>query len=189
MRAKTTQSMHRRTCRAPSRSTVRSCTRAAVRVRWRVPDPLGFALACFRRAIRAHRRLARLAPSFFDSAVIERQRRQREARRRWLDQAELALRKIYGPSADPLPQVPEPLPLPPSRTRIAVERELECWRVWFGLGTYALQQSKLYLRHPQVNFNQLALLLKTRAISGGSPRALCVAGCPPGSNTTDYCST
>jgi hypothetical protein len=66
---------------------------------------------------------------------------------------------------------------------------LECWRVWFGLGTYALQQSKLYLRHPQVNFNQLALLLKTRAISGGSPRALCVAGCPPGSNTTDYCST
>jgi hypothetical protein len=128
-------------------------------------------------------------PSFFDSAVSERQRRQREARRGWLDQAELALRKIYGPSADPLPQVPEPLPLPPSRTRIAVERELECWRVWFGLGTYALQQSKLYLRHPQVNFNQLALLLKTRAISGGSPRAPCVAGCPPGSNTTDYCST
>jgi hypothetical protein len=137
-----------------------------VRVRWRVPDPLGFALACFRRAISAHGRLARLAPSFFDSAVIERERRQQEARRRWLDQAELALSKVYGSSADPLPPVSELPPLPPTRTRIAVERELECWRVWFGLGSYALQQSKLYLRHPQVNFNQLALLLKTASDLG-----------------------
>jgi hypothetical protein len=132
-----------------------------VRVRWRAPNPLGFALACFRRAIRAHRRLARLAPSFFDSAVIERNRRQQESRRRWLEEAELALRKVYGPSADPRPPVPELPPLPPSRTRIAVERELESWRIWFGLGSYALQQSKLYYRYSLVNLNRLALLLET----------------------------
>ena len=57
----------------------RRATRAAVRVRWRAPDDLGHALVAFRRALWAHRRLARLAPSFFDSVVVERERREREA--------------------------------------------------------------------------------------------------------------
>jgi hypothetical protein len=158
--------MHRRTCRAPSRSTVRSCTRAAVRVRWRVPDPLGFALACFRRAIRVHRRLARLAPSFFDSAVIESERRQQEARRRWLDSGRLARNKVYGTSVEPPPPVPDLPPLTPTRTRIAVERELAPWRLWLGLGSFALRQSKLYHPYPQVNFSRLAHLLKTASDLG-----------------------
>ena len=68
----------------------------AFRVCWRAPNALGFALACFRRAIRAHRRLARLAPSFFDSAVTERERRDQEASCRWLDSCSLALTKSYG---------------------------------------------------------------------------------------------
>ena len=129
-------------------------------MRWRAPNPLSLAIACFRRAIRAHRRLARLAPSFFDSAVIERERRQQESRRRWLDSGRLALNKVYGTSAEPLPPDPELPPLPPIRTRIAVERELDSSRIWLGLGSDALRQSKLYHPHSLVNFSQLARLLE-----------------------------
>ncbi len=78
-------SRSRRTCRRALRPAFRHATRAALRVRWRAPDDLGTALACYRRALTAHRRLARLAPRFFDSAVVDRERCDQEARRQWMD--------------------------------------------------------------------------------------------------------
>ncbi len=65
----------RRTWCSASRRHSRCVTRTAFRVRWRAPDTLGTALASYRRAVAAHRRLARLAPRFFDSAVVDRERR------------------------------------------------------------------------------------------------------------------
>jgi hypothetical protein len=50
----------------------------------RGPDDFTQALSAFRRALRTHRRLARLAPSFFDPAVVERERENRAEQRRWM---------------------------------------------------------------------------------------------------------
>ena len=87
-------------CRAAWRSTVRRTTHPSIRTRWRAPDDLGTALNCFRQAVRAHRHLARLAPRFFDSAIIERERCEQEARRHWTDACNAALLKIYGSAPD-----------------------------------------------------------------------------------------
>jgi len=76
---------YRRTWRSASRQHSRRVIRTAVRLRWRAPDTLGTALASYRGAIAAHRRLARLAPRLFDSAVVDRERREQEARRLWMD--------------------------------------------------------------------------------------------------------
>jgi hypothetical protein len=97
--------------------------------------------------------------------VLERQRREQEASRRWLDSCSLALAKVYG-SADPLPPVPEPPPLPSTRTRIAVDRELASCRQWLEIGSGALRRSKLYHPHSLVNFSRLARLLETAAALG-----------------------
>ena len=77
----------RRTCRSPTtrtwralaRSTVRSLSGCSPR-----PNDLSQALTAFGRAIRCHRRLAKLAPRFFDSTVINREARERDERRRWM---------------------------------------------------------------------------------------------------------
>ena len=96
------------------RCTVRRPTRTIVRTRWRAPDDLGAALVAFGCAVRSHRRLARLAPRFFDSVVVDRERLQRDASRRWMAEWQPILAKVYGtdpppppdPTADwpPLPQ-------------------------------------------------------------------------------------
>jgi hypothetical protein len=135
-------------------------------VRWHAPNTLDTALACFRRAIRAHRRLARLAPSFFDSTVVERERREQEVRRRWLDQCQLALHKVYGTALDPFARVPEHPLLPGPNTRVAIERELAAWRLWLCLGSDALQRSKLYHPHSVVNLITLARSLETASALG-----------------------
>jgi len=77
-------SRHRRTTRPNLRGLCRNCNRRCVRGRRRGPDDFAQALTAFRRAVRAHRRLARLAPSFFDAAVVERERENRAEQRRWM---------------------------------------------------------------------------------------------------------
>lgn len=151
---------YRRILRPACRSTVRRATRAAIRTRWRTTDDLGIALACFRRAIRAHRRLARLAPRFFDSTLIERERREQEARRRWFDGCNAALIKIYGTRHDPPSSVPDLPPLPAPRTQLAVERELACCRAWLLLGGEALRRFQVRHPHAWVNLSRLAHLLE-----------------------------
>jgi hypothetical protein len=153
---------NRHTFRSVSRSTIRSATRTAIRVRWRAPDDLGTAIACFRRAIAAHRRLARLAPRFFDSAVIERERQEHEAQRRWMESWEAALAKIYGPAHQPsklLSAAPQSPPTSP-RTVAAVQRQLASWTFWFTAGSEA--QRRFQLRHPHavVSLNRVVHLIE-----------------------------
>ena len=57
-------SSYRRTRRTALRRTARSLNRSSLRGRRRGPDDLSQAFTAFARAIRAHRRLARLAPQF-----------------------------------------------------------------------------------------------------------------------------
>ena len=85
----------------------------------RGPDDLAQALTAFQRAIWCHRRMARLAPRFFDATVVNRERREREEQRRWMALWEPALAKAYGREPDTFP--PDPVadlpPLPSRRTR------------------------------------------------------------------------
>ena len=142
------------------RSTVRRAPRVAFRVRWRAPDDLGAALTAFRRALRAQRRLARLAPRFFDSVVIERERRERESRRRWMALWESALARAYGCEPHPRNPADHLPPLPPPRTQQAVERQLACWDFWFALGREALRRHEQRRPHELIDFGRLARLLE-----------------------------
>jgi len=73
-------------------------------LRWPGPGFFGLGpLTTVPRAILAYRRLARLAPHHFNSAVVEGERRAREVRRRWMATWEPALEKAYGPSTPALP--------------------------------------------------------------------------------------
>ena len=119
------------------------------------------ALTSFRRAIRAHRKLARLAPEFFDSITIERKRRENEAQRSWMALWEPALNKVYGNE----PKIPDPaaaMPqLPSPRTQQAVEPELESLKFWLSTGGMALERHQLRHPHALVDLSQLTRLLET----------------------------
>lgn len=167
-----TPSPMRRTCRTfrnASRSTTirtwRSLNRAGVRClprHQRGPSDLSQALTAFSRAIRCHRRLARLAPRFFDSAVVNREAREREERQRWMASCESALRKVYGPAPDSAPRAnpsAELPPLPGPRTQHAVERELAGWNFWMAAGRLAMDRHKRRRPHYLPSLTQLARLI------------------------------
>ena len=72
------RSPHRLSNRRILRRVCHSCLRHVAGYR-RGLDPLSEALTAFNRAIRAHRRLAKLAPHLFDATEINRIEQQRKA--------------------------------------------------------------------------------------------------------------
>jgi hypothetical protein len=156
---------YRRTCRPACRSGFWHATRLAIRVRWRSPDDLGTALTCFRRALYAHRRLVRLAPRFFDSAQLSRERREQEVPQQWSELVNAALLKVYGSASDP-PPVPGPPPLPRSRTQLAVEFELASCRAWLGLGHDAWRRFRVRNPHARMSFSRLVCLFELATALG-----------------------
>lgn len=113
--------------------------------------------ACFRGAIATHRRLARLAPRFFDSAVVDRERRDQEARRAWMDSWKPAFLKVYG--AEPAPMPEELTPLPPPRIQAVVEQELACLTMYLATGSEALERSRIRHPHAIPSLNRLVRLI------------------------------
>ncbi len=160
--------------RRPVRSTARRVTRAALRVRWCAPDDLGHALVAFRRALCAHRRLARLAPSFFDSVIVERERRERAQQRRWMAEWEPVLARVYG--SEPQPPLPEDeFPsLPPPRIQRAAERELAAHVCWMTAGREAIERFRQRHPHALISFTRLPRLLE---VAANLSRLAC--GCDP----------
>lgn len=157
----------RRTCRSPTTRTWRPLTRSTSRSLSgcrRRPNDLSQALTAFRRAIRCHRRLAKLAPSFFDSAVVDREARERDERRRWMESWEPIFDKVYGPTraSDPQPrETPDDSPpLPGPRTRQAVGRELAGWNFWMNLGRLAMARHQQSRPHAIPSLSQLSCLLQ-----------------------------
>ena len=151
----------RRCFRSALRRTVRKPYRSAVRICWRAPDDLGAALTAYRHAIRAYRRLAKLAPRFFDSVVVERERRWRENRRQWMDQWAPVIAKAYG--VEPKPYDPTPdLPVEPTcpRTRRAVERELAGWDFWLSAAQVAMDRYQERRPHDLMSWSRMARLLQ-----------------------------
>jgi hypothetical protein len=132
-----------------------------VRTCWRAPDDLGAALTAYRHAIRAHRRLAKLAPRFFDSVIVERERRWRENRRQWMDQWAPAIAKAYGTELKPYDPTPD-LPVEPAcpRTRRAVERELAAWEFWLSAARLARDRYQERRPHDLMSWSRMARLMQ-----------------------------
>jgi hypothetical protein len=121
---------------------------------------LAQALTAFGRAIRAHRRLARLAPAFFDAAVVNREAENRAEQRRWLATWEPALAKAYGveprthwPEIEALPSLPSP------RLQREVDRLLAEWKLWLTTGQVALARYQQRSPHDQMSWSRMARLL------------------------------
>jgi hypothetical protein len=150
---------HRKFSRSSVRTTIRRSVRCTVRVRWRAPDDLGESLAAFRQAIRCHRRLARLAPGYFDSVVVAHTALRDADNRRRHAVIEPALAKIYG--CDPEPYQPEPAPsLPPPKARLAIEQELNALDVWLLAGQTALELYHRRRPHDRMTWTRLDRLLQ-----------------------------
>ena len=149
---------HRCHSRSASRRHSRRVIWTDVRRRWRAPDDLGTALAFYRRAVAAHRRLARLAPRFFDSAVVDRERRDQEDNRRWIESWKPAFLKVYG--AEPAPLLDESPPLPPPRIQEAVECQLASLNLYFATGSEALRRFQLRHPHAVPNLSRVARLIE-----------------------------
>jgi hypothetical protein len=150
---------YRKHVRRPWRTTTRSLNRSCVRVRWRGPDDLGQALTAFHRALRAHRHMARLAPSFFDTAVMDREASNRAEQRRWMATWEPALARAYG-TAHTMPADVDPLPpLPPPRVQREVECHLAAFRFWMEAGRTARERHQQRHPHALLSFCRMARLL------------------------------
>ncbi|HSU54674.1 MAG TPA: hypothetical protein VLT36_11500 [Candidatus Dormibacteraeota bacterium] len=161
----------RQTCRSSVRLNVRNHVRRLDRSCIRNlpgfhpgPDDFSQALTAFSRAIRAHRRLARLAPEFFDSTEMDRLAHHRKDDAEWMAMWEPALNKAYGPPPpgeprrNPLDDVPQPPKSP--RTRRAVEREFTNWCFWMDSGRLAMARHQHRRPHALPSLTRVARLLQ-----------------------------
>ena len=142
------------------RSTIRRTSRALTRTRWRTPDDLSAALNAFARALRASRRLARLAPAFFDSAVVDRERRATTARNRWMALWQPDLDRVYGTGSTPPDPVADLPALPSKKIQQAVDCELASWDLWMAAGQMAMEQHQRRRPHAMPSFSRLLRLIK-----------------------------
>jgi hypothetical protein len=128
------------------------------------PDDFAQALTAFTRAIRAHRRLARLAPEFFDSTEVDRLARQRKEDAEWMAIWEPALNRIYGSSPgeksarDPSANLPQ-WPKSP-RTNRAIEREYDSWCFWMSAGKLAMARHQQRRPHALPSLSRVVRLLE-----------------------------
>jgi len=154
------RNLHRNATRFSPRQLVRRLDRNGLRGRRRGPDDFSQALTAFGRAIRAHRRLARLAPRFFDAAVIDREAFNRAEQRRWMALWRPVLAKVYG--AQPEPPDPNDFlpPLPPLRTQRAVDCQLAELRIWMEAGRTSMKRYKERYPHALPNLSRVARLLR-----------------------------
>jgi hypothetical protein len=150
-----------------SRRLARSCFRRAISRRYG-PDELSQALTAFNHVLRCHRRLAKLAPRFFDSAVVDQEIRDRAERERWRAIWEPALNKVYGLDPDTKSQDPaDALPrLPSTRTQHVVERDLAELDLWMTAGKIAIKKYSEQHSNSLPSLNQIARLCNVAAKLG-----------------------
>jgi len=146
--------------RTTLRSTFRCSNRSALRVRRRGPDDLSQALSAFGRAIRAHRQLARLAPSFFDSAVRDREAENRAELRRWMATWEPYIARAYGVKECP-PRKDDELPrLPSAKIQRKVEFKLAERKMCMEAGHEAMERYRQRQPHAVMSLSRMARLLE-----------------------------
>lgn len=126
------------------------------------PDHLSKALTAFARAIRCHRRIAKLSPRHFDSAIIQKDLRDKIDMARRTAWILPMLNKAYGlPPDTPAGIEPEdfPPPLPHWRTQRCVETELAQLEVWLNIGKDEMDRWRIRRPHATPSFAQIARLI------------------------------
>jgi hypothetical protein len=147
--------------RGALRRPFRNCNRRSRRGRRRGPNDLSQALTAYRRALRAQRRLARLAPQYFDEAVIQREAENRAERRRWMALWEPALAKAYGVEyRGPESNNDEKPPMPSPRIQREVNRQLVELQLSMKTGHVALERHRRRRPHALLSFSQMARLME-----------------------------
>jgi hypothetical protein len=119
---------------------------------------LADAQTAFRRSVRLRRELARLVPPFFDAAVVQRERENRAAQRKWMATWQPYLEKAYGKDSDPPPEDPYPR-LPHPNTQRAVDRRLAELVRWLVVGGMALERHRQRRPHGLMSLSRMAGLL------------------------------
>ena len=151
---------YRQITRTTLRRPVRCRNRSLLRGRRRGPDDLSQALTAFGRAIRAHRQLARLAPSFFDSAVRDREAENRAEQRRWMATWEPYIAAAYGVEPRP-PRTDDELPrLPSAKIQRKVEFKLAEREMCLVAGCAAMERHQQRRPHALMSWSRMVRLLK-----------------------------
>jgi hypothetical protein len=101
-----------------------------------------------------------LAPSFFDAAVVARERENRAEQRRWLALWEPLLAKAYGVAPEPAVDRVEGPPLPPPATQRAVDRQLAEVQLWTEAAHAARERHQRRQPHALPSLTRLARLLQ-----------------------------
>jgi len=158
--------LHVRLGRRLSHRLSRSCSRRLNRpLGGRAPNYLGQALAAFGRAVRAHRRLIKLAPERFDVAVRDRLARERAAEDQRLNQWAAEIAKVYGVSeAEAVKQMHQGRNGAETvRKSSAREREVERWQgkleSWLAIGQEAFDWHETLTPHRWLSLGTIARLL------------------------------
>ena len=151
--------VHRPVTRSTLRRPFRHLNRAGLRGRRRGPDDFTQMLTAYGRALRAHRKLIRLAPSFFDAAVVDRERENRAEQRRWMAMWEPVLAKVYGVDPKPVADHSAWPSLPSPAIQRAVDRQLAEVQLWLGEAHAARERHRQYRPHAVPTLTQLARLL------------------------------
>ena len=150
---------HRLITRSTLRRPLRNLNRAGLRGRRRSPSDFAQMLTAYGRAIRAHRKLIRLAPSFFDAAVVDRERENRAEQRRWMGMWEPLLAKVYGVDPKPVDDHIVWPSLPAPATQRAVDRQLAEVQLWLAAAHAAGERHRQCRPHARPTLTQLARLL------------------------------
>jgi hypothetical protein len=149
---KITRTTLRRPFRCPNRSSLRGHCRG--------PDDLSQALTAFGRAIRAHRRLARLAPSYFDSAVRDREALNSAEQRRWTAFWEPYIAKAYGVEPRPPAATNDLPPLPSVKIQREVDLKLAEREMCMVAGHAAMERWRQRQPHAVMSWSRMVRLLK-----------------------------
>ena len=135
------------------------------------PNYLSAALSAFGRAIRAHRRLMKLAPDRFDYGIVRQNRLAAEKEEKRLAEIEAMVRKAYGvgpPSAES-PRILKPHIVAKKtnpRTARVIDREVESWTVWLAAGNEFLTLFEQQHRTDTLSLTTVARLLDTAMTLG-----------------------
>ena len=134
-----------------------SCLRPFAGYR-RGPDDLSQALTALTRAIRTHRRLAKLAPHLFDATEINRIEQRRKEDAEWCAMWEPALDRVYGPSTEKWPEPANEKPRS-AQTLRALDRHYALWRFWMSAGSEAMARYRRRRPHNLPLLSHIARLL------------------------------
>ncbi len=151
---------YRPNARPAFRKADRCLLRRGLRGRRDGPDDLSQALSALGRALRAHQQIIRLAPAFFDAAVVDRVAENNAELRRWLATWEPAFIAAYGSKPDFSAfhdQVPS---LPAPRIQRKVERKLAEREMCLEAAHLAFERHRQRRPHALMSWCRMARLLE-----------------------------